>query len=210
MHIGYVLRERPPFSALNFRSEAYHFHKFFMSKYSASEHHHHHLHFFLAFNAAHGRLTQPNSPSSLWSPAFSRSSSLRSPPFLTLPRRSGLSGRPDVSYSQFRRPAFSRLSSPELSSGDPHFQAWASQARSGAPHFHARARSGAAHFSLGRGTYLLKYGVSTPPPPPPGGNILLNKKKKQKAIKFPLSLMSPPNHTVGIGALSGSSYIFVL
>ena len=27
MHIGYVPRERPPFSALNFRSGAYHFHK---------------------------------------------------------------------------------------------------------------------------------------------------------------------------------------
>ena len=28
MHIGYVPQERPPFSALNFRSGAYHFHKF--------------------------------------------------------------------------------------------------------------------------------------------------------------------------------------
>ena len=27
MHIGYVPRERPPFSALKFRSRAYHFHK---------------------------------------------------------------------------------------------------------------------------------------------------------------------------------------
>ena len=27
MHIEYVPRERPPFSALNFRSRAYHFHK---------------------------------------------------------------------------------------------------------------------------------------------------------------------------------------
>ena len=41
------------------------------------------------------------------------------------------------------------------------------QARSGAPHFHARpgARPGAlAHFSLCRGTYMYlpKFGVSTP------------------------------------------------
>ena len=28
MHIGYVPRKRPPFSAMNFRSGAYHFHKF--------------------------------------------------------------------------------------------------------------------------------------------------------------------------------------
>ena len=40
--------------------------------------------------------------------------------------------------------------------------------RSGDSHFHARpgARSGAlAHFSLCRGTYLPRFGVSTPPPP---------------------------------------------
>ena len=45
------------------------------------------------------------------------------------------------------------------------------QARSGTPYFHARpgARSGALpHVSLCRGTYLPKFGVSTPPPPPPG------------------------------------------
>ena len=44
------------------------------------------------------------------------------------------------------------------------------QARSGAPHFHARpgARSGArANFSLCRGTYLPKFGVSSEYPPPP-------------------------------------------
>ena len=52
---------------------------------------------------------------------------------------------------------------------EPHiFKLKTAQARSGAPHFHARprARSGVlAHFSLCRGTYLPKFGVSTPPPP---------------------------------------------
>ena len=50
----------------------------------------------------------------------------------------------------------------KVSSGDPHFHAWA---HSGASHFHVRARSGAPHFSLCRGTYLPKFGVSAPPPP---------------------------------------------
>ena len=51
MHIGYVPQERPPFSALNFRSGAYNFHKFpknpfrsisfsQISKKSVPEHHH--------------------------------------------------------------------------------------------------------------------------------------------------------------------------
>ena len=39
MHIGYVPRERPPFSALNFRSGAYHFHKLPKNQ-SVPEHHH--------------------------------------------------------------------------------------------------------------------------------------------------------------------------
>ena len=52
MHIGYVPRERPPFSALNFRSGAYHFHKLpkkirsgaspvtFFGGFCRSRHHH--------------------------------------------------------------------------------------------------------------------------------------------------------------------------
>ena len=72
MHIGYVPRERPTFSALNFRSGAYHFHK--LPKKSVPEHHHftlfggfcrsgdHHFQNFFNFNlfiASHGRLS-PN------------------------------------------------------------------------------------------------------------------------------------------------------
>ena len=38
MHIGYVPRERPPISALNFHSGAYNFHK--LQKKSVPEHHH--------------------------------------------------------------------------------------------------------------------------------------------------------------------------
>ena len=72
MHIGYVPRERPPFSVLNFRSGAYHFHKLPIK--SVPEHHHftffggfcrsgdHHFQNFFNFNpfiASHGRLS-PN------------------------------------------------------------------------------------------------------------------------------------------------------
>ena len=131
MHIGYVPRERPPFSALNFRSGTYHFHK--LPTKSVPEHHHftvfggfcrsgdHHFQNFFHFNpfiASHGRLS-PNAKHS------------------AAPR---VSSRPDASW-QFRRlvPAEPRI-----------FKLKTAPARSGAPYFHARpgARSGArrAHF----------------------------------------------------------------
>ena len=106
MHIVYMPRERPPFSALNFRAGAYHFHKW--PKYSAPEHHHliffcrsgdHHfrnLFTFKSFIAAHGWITAA-------SPNAKRSGSAP-----------GL-----ASYIT-------------VSSGDAHFHA---RARSGTPHF---------------------------------------------------------------------------
>ena len=72
MHIGYVPRERPPFSALNFRSGAYHFHKlpknpfrsitilhFFGGFYRSGDHHFQHFFNFNPFIASRGRLS-PN------------------------------------------------------------------------------------------------------------------------------------------------------
>ena len=73
--------------------------------------------------------------------------------------------------TQFRRLAFSRSNGVKLVPEPRIFTLKTAQARSGAPHFHARpvARSGArANFSLCRGTYLPEFGVSTPPPPPGG------------------------------------------
>ena len=115
-------------------------------------------------------LTQPSSASSLGSPALlrpSRSSSLRRGAFFTLPRRSGVSGRPecqpDAFYSPFRRPAFSRPSPRIFTLELPELAPETSI-------FYARARSGAPHFSPCRGTYM--YIVPTniwgecPPPPP--------------------------------------------
>ena len=93
---------------------------------------------FQAFGSAAG---------SVRSPAFSRSKRLKLVP----------------------EPPIFKLKTAQARSGDPHFHARPG-AHSGDPHFHARpgARSGAlAIFSLCRGTYLPKFGVSTPPPPPP-------------------------------------------
>ena len=159
MHIGYVPGERPSFSALNFRSRAYRFYKWPKNPGITI------LHFlpfripsiifqnFFNFNqfiASHGRL----------SPNAKRSAA---------PRVSGRPEcQPDASW-QFRRPAFLRSKRLKLGPEPRIFTLKTAQARSGAPHFHARpgARSGArAHFSLCRGIYLLKFGVSTPPPPP--------------------------------------------
>ena len=110
MHIGYVPRERPPFSALNFRSGAYHFHKF--PQKSVPEHHHftffggfcrsgdHHFQNFFNFNpfiASHSRLS-PNAKRSA-APRVSQ----------TRPGSSGDSHfHAQNGSSSFRSPAFSR------------------------------------------------------------------------------------------------------
>ena len=159
IYIVYVPLERPPFLALNFRSGAYHFHKCSNTSlrsggaspfYSLCRFGDHNFRNF----AAYGRLTLLRSPA-LSHP--SHSSSLRSLAFFTLPRRCGVSGRPkcppDASYSPFRRPAFSRSTSPSSLPGAP--------LRS--PAFLRSIRS--PHCSPCRGKYLPKFGVSTPPPP---------------------------------------------
>ena len=163
----------PPFSALNFRSGAHHFHK--LPKKSVLEHHHfkffggfcrsgdHHFQNFFNFNpfiASHGRL----------SPNAKRSAALR------------VSGRSGDSHfhaqnrsSSFRSHAFSRSKRLKLVPEPRIFKLKTAPARSGAPHFHARpgARSGAlAHFSLCRGTYLPKFGGEYPLPPPPRDHVL--------------------------------------
>ena len=53
-----------------------------------------------------------------------------------------------------------RPTNSQFPTGDPHLNYARVLARSGAPHFHPRARSAAPHFSLCRGTYLPKCGVS--------------------------------------------------
>ena len=98
--------------------------------------------------AAHGRLTQPSSTSSLRNPALSRPShlsSLRRGAFFTCRGAPGLAAGQNASQTR-----------PTVRSGDRHFHARAPRARSGDQHFYARARSGAPHLSPCRGTYLPK------------------------------------------------------
>ena len=150
MHIGYVSRERPPFSALDFRSGAYHFIYdtifrsgaspfYFFFAVPAGDHHFHNFFTFKPFFFTRGRPAYCSQPE--------------------LGQRPGVSGRPecqpDASYIQwqFWRPPLSRSSS-------------------GAPHFHARARSGAPpFFTLPRHIPIEILGEY--PPPPPGRGSLM-------------------------------------
>ena len=137
MHIGYVPRERPPFSALNFRSGAYHFHNndqkirsgaspFFIFAVPTETIIFKMFFIFNPFTASHGRL----------SPNAKRSAA---------PRVSGRPEcQPDASW-QFRRPAFSRSKRLKLVP-EPRIFTLDRGARSGAR----------ADFSLCRGTYTLK------------------------------------------------------
>ena len=156
MAIGYVPRERPPFPALNFRSGALSFSQ--ITKKSVPEHHHftcfggfcrsgdHHFQNFFNFNlfiASHGRR-----------------------------QRRGLAAGQSASQT---RPG---------SSGDSHFDAQNGSGSLWSPAFSSSKRLKLVpepriftldrelvpepwpifHF-CGRGTYLPKFGVSTPPPP---------------------------------------------
>ena len=149
MHIGYVPRLRPPFSALNFRSGAYHFHKLPKVRSGASP-------FYVFWRILPFRR-----------PSFSKF--LLFQPVHRLPRPAHLrSAAPRVSrrraparrvLAAFRILAFSRSKRIKLVPEPRIFKLKTAQARSGAPHFHTRpgARSGArAHFSLCRGTSPTK------------------------------------------------------
>ena len=133
MHIGYVPRERPPFSALNFLSGAYPFHK--LPKKSVPEHHH------FALFGRFCRSGDHNFQNIFNFNPFIASHGWRSPNA----KRHRLAAR-------LRAPARHVLAVPV----NRIFTLKTDQARSGAR----------AHFSLCRGTYLPKFGVSNPPPPP--------------------------------------------
>ena len=155
MHIGYVPRERPPFSALNFRSGAYHFHKLppknpFRSITI--------LHFLADFAVQEIIIFKISSISTRSSPPTAGSARTR-----RVRQRRGWAGVPEIRI----------------------FTLKTDQARSGASHFHAQNGSSSFRnptisrstgtsfwspcpFSLCRGTYLPNFGVITPFPLPPG------------------------------------------
>ena len=156
MHIGYVPRERPPFSALNFRSGAYHNHKLPQIPFRSITI----LHVWADFAVPETTIFKISLISTRSSPPMA-GSSLRS----AAPRVRGLYGdshfHAQNGSGSFRRFAFSRSKRLKLVPEPRIFKLKTAQARSGAPHFHARpgARSGAlANVSLCRGTYLPKFG----------------------------------------------------
>ena len=179
MHIGYVPRERPPFSALNFRSGAYHFHKFLNNPLRSIT-----ILQFLPFRRPYFRC-----------PRLAYSAELAPEPSTFTPEPLKLAPEPCIFHfaagcSGVSAGQSASQTHPTVRSGDPHFHAQLPRARSGAPHFHAlaprarsgaqhsyaRARSGAPHFSLCPWHIPTKiWGeYPPPPPPPPPGGISYN------------------------------------
>ena len=158
MHIGYVPRERPTFSALNFHSGAYHFHKFPKYLFQSITI----LHFLADFAV----------PETIIYKNFFNFNTFIASHGLLSPRVSGRSGdshfHAQNGSSSFQSPAFSSSKRLKLVPEPRIFKLKTAQARSRAPHFHDRpgARSGdlaAAH------TVPTKiWGEYPPPPPPPG------------------------------------------
>ena len=160
MHIGYVPRERPPFSALNFRSGTHHFHKcqniplrsITILHFCRSGDHN----FEISMPTA-GLLSRARPRA----PALSRSSPLELAPEPPPPVFSLCRGAPRSAAGQS-----TSQTSPTVRSETRIFTLELPELASGAPHFHAQARSGAPILPLCRGTYLPTFGVRTPPPPP--------------------------------------------
>ena len=164
MHIGYVPRERPPFSALNFRSGAYHFHKLPQKIRSGASPFYifwrilpfwrpslifQNFFNFNPFIASHGRLS-PNAKRSAAPRVSSRPE--------RQPDASGSSGdshfHAQNGSSSFRSPAFSSSKRLKLVPEPRIFTLDRELVAEPGPMFHFAA----AH-------YLPKFGVSTPPPP---------------------------------------------
>ena len=153
MHIGYVPRVRPPFSALNFRSGAYHFHK---------------LPFYIFWRILPFRR-----------PSFSKFLQFQPVHRLTRPAQSEAAA-PRVS-SQLRTPArrvlvvletsIFTLKTDQARSGAPHFQAQNGSSSFRSPSF---SRSTGSSFRSPCPFFTLPWHIPTkiwdeyPPPPPPG------------------------------------------
>ena len=132
--LGYVPRERPPFSVLNFRSGAYHFH--ILQKNPFRRHHH------FTFFAVPEPMTIIFKISLISSPFHHdliASHGRLSPRTQSVRQRRGLAAVLEIRIFHAQKTAQVRSGSPRI------FKLKTAQARSGAPHFHARpgARSGA-------------------------------------------------------------------
>ena len=174
MHIRYVPRERPPFSALNFHSGAYHFHKY-SQKYYAPEHHH--------FSCKADFKNCCRSGDHHFQNLFTFKPFIAVHGLLTAASSASSPGLAAGQSASQTRPsmgnacAFFTISS----SGDPPFSR-SSSLRTPPP----------PYFSLCRGTYLPKCGVSAPPPPP-ARSLIQNRIEKNNWAKLPPPL-DPPLH----------------
>ena len=169
----------PPFSALNFCSGAYNFHKFpknpfrsitilhFLADFCRSGDHHFQNFFnFNPFIASHGRLS-PNAKRSA-APRVSQ----------TRPGSSGDSHfHAQNGSSSFRSPGIFKLKT--------------AQAHSGAPHFHARP--GAPFFTLPRHIPTKIWGEYPPPPP---GNFPSSRYPPPTIAHAPTLEINPPISSV--------------
>ena len=142
MHVGYVPRERPPFSALNFRFGAYHFHKITKNPFRSIT-----ILIFLAdFAVPETIIFKMSLISTRSSPPTAGSARTQS-----VRQRRGLVAVPEIRIFTLKR--IKLVPEPCI------FTLKTAQARSGAPHF--QARSGA----------LVNLGWVSPPPPPRRGFI---------------------------------------
>ena len=153
-------RERPPFSALNFRSGPYHFHKF--PKKSVPEHHH--FTFVLAdFAVPETIIIKISLISTRSSPPTAGSARTQS-----VRQRRGLARR----VLAVPETGIFTLKTDQARSGAPHFKAQNGSSSFRSPAFSRSTgssfRSPCPFFTLPR-HIPTKFGVSTPPPPPPPG-----------------------------------------
>ena len=148
MHIGYVPQERPPFSALNFRSGAYNFHKFPKNPFRSITI----LHFFGDFAV----------PETI---IFKISNYI---PFIASHGRLSPNAAPRVSQT---RPGSSGESHFHAKNGSSSFQSPPPPPPPLSRSTGSSFRSPCQFFTLPRNIPTKIWVESPPPPPPPGGGV---------------------------------------
>ena len=170
MHIGYVPRERPPFSALNFRSGAYHFHKLPKNLFRSITI----LHFLADFAIPETIIFNISLISTRSSPPTAGSARMQS-----VRQRRGLAGVPEIRIFT--------LKTDQARSGDSHFHAQNGSSSFRSPEFSRSKRlklvpephiftcdrelvpEPCPFFTLPRHMPTKIWGEYPPPPPPPRG-----------------------------------------
>ena len=171
MHIGYVPRERPPFSALNFRSGAYHFHKLPKNPFRSITI----LHFLADFAVPETIIFKISLISTRSSPltvGSARTQSVR--------QRRGLAAVPEIRIFT--------LKTDQARSGATHFHAQNGSSSFRSPTFsrstESSFRSPCQFFTLPRHIPTKILGEYPPPPPPGGGGYGIGVLRRVLVICF--------------------------